>query len=47
LQGLAKKVLEDLFLVTIVAGMLFPDERIRGYRVQVLKILGAKRSQLE
>jgi hypothetical protein len=47
LQGVAKKALENLFLVTIVAGMLFPDERIRSYGVEVMKILCSKRPQLE
>jgi len=38
-QCLAKKWLENFFLVAIFDWMLFPNERIRGHIVKVMKIL--------
>jgi len=42
-QCLAKKGFEDLSLVTIFDWMLFPNERVCGNRVQLIKILFSER----
>src|ERR1700689_536362 len=41
-QGFAEKCPENFFLVTILGGMLFPDERIGGCGVKAIKIFGSK-----
>src|SRR5260370_29242375 len=46
-QGLAEECPENLFLVTVLDRMLFPNERIRSYGVEVMKILRPKRPELE
>ena len=46
-QGVAEEDLEHVFLVSIVAGVLFPDERVRGHRVKLVIILFSKRSKFE
>jgi hypothetical protein len=47
LQGLAKKLPENFFLVTVLDRVLFPDERIRSHGVKIVKILRAKGPQLD
>ena len=47
IQGLAEKSPENLFLVTVVGWMLFPNERIGSYSVKLMKILGPKRPECE
>jgi hypothetical protein len=44
---LLKKSLEDLFLVTVLVRMLFPNERIGSCGVKSVKILSAKRPKFE
>lgn len=46
-QCLAKKCSENLYFVTIFDWMLFPNERICGYGVKVMKILCSKRPEFE
>ena len=46
-QGLAKEDLENFLLVTIPARMLFPNERVRGHRVQAVKIRRSKGPEFE
>jgi hypothetical protein len=45
LQGLAKELPESLLPVPVLGRMLFPDEPIRGYCVEVRKILRPERPQ--
>ena len=44
-QCFAKEHPEDILLVPIFDGMLFPDERIGGHVVEHLEVLGSKRSE--
>jgi hypothetical protein len=47
LQGLAKRLPENFFLITILDRVLFPNERVRSHGVKVVKILRAKGPQLD
>jgi hypothetical protein len=47
IQGISEETLEDRFLVSILAGVLFPNERICGDGIQVFKIFLAERSEFE
>lgn len=47
IQGVLKEILEDFFLVSILAGVLLPNERICGGGTQLSKIFPAERSEFE
>jgi hypothetical protein len=47
LQRFAEESIEDLFLITLFDRMLLPDERIRGYGEEAIKILGSQRPELQ
>src|ERR1035437_4637017 len=47
IQGISEEALENRFLVSILAGVLFPNERICGDGIQVSKIFLAERSEFE
>ena len=42
-----EELFKDLFFVTILGGVLFPQERIRSYLVKSIKILRLKRPEFE
>lgn len=46
-QSLAEELVKDLILVTIAGGMLLPDQRIGGDRVEFAIIVRAKRAELD
>jgi len=46
-QGLAEKSFENLFLVTVVGRMLFPNERIGSYSVKLMEVLWPQRLERE
>src|SRR5204862_3073874 len=46
-ERLAKEFLEDILLIAVSRGMLFPDRRIRRHRVQIVKIFRSERPELE
>jgi hypothetical protein len=46
-HGLPKEHLEALFFTPVLDRMLLPDERIPSDRIQLIKIVGAKRPQLD